>query len=34
MCSILGVLNLKFDPIELRKKALELSGLMRHRGQD
>ncbi|BBI92902.1 asparagine synthetase B [Serratia symbiotica str. Tucson] len=34
MCSIFGVLDLKSDPIELRKKALELSGLMRHRGPD
>lgn len=34
MCSIFGVLDLKTDPIELRKKALELSRLMRHRGPD
>ncbi|HCW48427.1 MAG TPA: asparagine synthase B, partial [Erwiniaceae bacterium] len=34
MCSIFGVLDLKSDPSELRKKALELSRLMRHRGPD
>ena len=34
MCSIFGVLDLKSDPTELRKKALELSRLMRHRGPD
>lgn len=34
MCSIFGVLDLKTDPIELRKKALEMSRLMRHRGPD
>ncbi|WP_338523533.1 asparagine synthase B [Erwinia aphidicola] len=34
MCSIFGVLDLKSDPVELRKKALELSRLMRHRGPD
>ncbi|MXP49123.1 asparagine synthase B [Pantoea sp. Eser] len=34
MCSILGVLDLKTDPVELRKKALECSRLMRHRGPD
>ncbi|KQN54259.1 MULTISPECIES: asparagine synthase B [unclassified Erwinia] len=34
MCSIFGVLDLKTDPTELRKKALELSRLMRHRGPD
>lgn len=34
MCSIFGILNIKTDPIELRKKALELSKLMRHRGPD
>ena len=34
MCSIFGVLELKTDPVELRKKALELSRLMRHRGPD
>lgn len=33
MCSIFGVLDLKSDPVELRKKALELSRLMRHRGR-
>lgn len=34
MCSIFGVLDIKSNPIELRKKALELSRLMRHRGPD
>jgi asparagine synthase (glutamine-hydrolysing) len=34
MCSIFGILDLKTDPQELRKKALELSRLMRHRGPD
>ncbi|EOS93987.1 asparagine synthase B [Erwinia tracheiphila] len=34
MCSIFGVLDLKSDSVELRKKALELSRLMRHRGPD
>ncbi|QHM70269.1 asparagine synthase B [Mixta intestinalis] len=34
MCSIFGVLDLKSDASELRKKALELSRLMRHRGPD
>ncbi len=34
MCSIFGVLDLKSDPSELRKTALEMSRLMRHRGPD
>jgi len=34
MCSIFGVLDLQTETTELRKKALELSGLMRHRGPD
>ncbi|MGL4931142.1 MAG: asparagine synthase B [Plesiomonas sp.] len=34
MCSIFGILDLKSDPSELRKKALELSKLLRHRGPD
>lgn len=34
MCSIFGVLDIKTDAGELRKKALELSRLMRHRGPD
>lgn len=34
MCSIFGVLDIKTDAAELRKKALELSRLMRHRGPD
>ncbi|WP_395755615.1 asparagine synthase B [Edwardsiella ictaluri] len=34
MCSIFGVLDLKTDPQALRKTALEMSRLMRHRGLD
>lgn len=34
MCSIFGVLDVKTETTELRKKALELSRLMRHRGPD
>ncbi len=34
MCSIFGILDLKTDPTELRRKALEMSRLMRHRGPD
>lgn len=34
MCSIFGILDIKTDSQELRKKALELSRLMRHRGPD
>jgi asparagine synthase (glutamine-hydrolysing) len=34
MCSILGILGLRTDPVELRKRALELSRRMRHRGPD
>ncbi|WP_213992812.1 asparagine synthase B [Sodalis sp. dw_96] len=34
MCSIFGALDLKSDPTELRKTALEMSRLMRHRGPD
>ncbi len=34
MCSIFGVFDIKTDAVELRKKALELSRLMRHRGPD
>ncbi|TKI05463.1 asparagine synthase B [Martelella alba] len=34
MCSIFGALDLHSDPVELRKKALEMSRLMRHRGPD
>lgn len=34
MCSILGILDIKSDPTQLRTKALELSSLMRHRGPD
>lgn len=34
MCSVFGVLDIKTDPAALRQKALELSGLMRHRGPD
>ena len=32
MCSIFGIFDIKTDAVELRKKALELSRLMRHRG--
>ena len=31
MCSIFGVLDIKTDAVELRKKALELSRPRRHR---
>ncbi|MFP1528066.1 hypothetical protein ACLB1R_15850 [Escherichia coli] len=34
MCSNFGVFDIKTDAVELRKKALELSRLMRHRGPD
>lgn len=34
MCSILGILDIKSEPMALRAKALELSSLMRHRGPD
>lgn len=34
MCSILGILDIKSEPATLRNKALELSGMMRHRGPD
>ena len=34
MCSILAVLDLQTDPASLRRKALELSRCMRHRGPD
>ena len=34
MCSILGILDIKSDVSELRKQALQLSKLMRHRGPD
>jgi asparagine synthase (glutamine-hydrolysing) len=34
MCSIFGALDLHSDPTELRKTALEMSRLMRHRGPD
>jgi len=34
MCSILGILDIKSDPEQLRTKALELSSLQRHRGPD
>ena len=34
MCSIFGVLDIKTDAVELRKKAPELSLLMRPRGPD
>ncbi|MFZ5515452.1 MAG: asparagine synthase B [Candidatus Zhuqueibacterota bacterium] len=34
MCSILGILDIKTDVTEMRKKALALSKLLRHRGPD
>ena len=34
MCSILGIFEIQGDPGPLRKKALELSRLQRHRGPD
>lgn len=34
MCSILGILDLKSDPVTLRAQALEQSRRMRHRGPD
>ncbi len=34
MCSIFGILDITTDVAELRPKALELSGLLRHRGPD
>ncbi len=34
MCSIFGVLDITTDVTDLRVKALELSGLLRHRGPD
>ena len=34
MCSILGILDIKSSPDDLRRTALELSRLMRHRGPD
>ncbi len=34
MCSILGILDIKTDPVVLRAQALEQSRRMRHRGPD
>jgi len=34
MCSIFGILDITADVADLRPKALELSGLLRHRGPD
>ncbi|MBB5206835.1 asparagine synthase B [Chiayiivirga flava] len=34
MCSILGILDLKSDPVALRAQALDQSRRMRHRGPD
>ncbi len=34
MCSILGILDIKTDPVALRAQALEQSRRMRHRGPD
>lgn len=34
MCGILGILEIKSDPVDLRRPALKLSRLQRHRGPD
>jgi len=34
MCSILGILDIKTDPVKLRSLALEMSKKLRHRGPD
>ncbi len=34
MCSILGIFEIDGDPERLRRRALELSRLQRHRGPD
>ena len=34
MCSIFGILDIKTDVSALRPKAIELSGMLRHRGPD
>ncbi len=34
MCSILAILDLKTDPVQLRRQAIRLSRLQRHRGPD
>ena len=34
MCSILGILDIKSEPQELREQALRMSKLQRHRGPD
>ncbi len=34
MCSILGVLDIKTDPLQLRSQAIEMSKTLRHRGPD
>lgn len=34
MCSILGIFDIKSDPVKLRLQALEMSKRMRHRGPD
>jgi asparagine synthase (glutamine-hydrolysing) len=34
MCSILGILQLRADPADVRSQALELSKIQRHRGPD
>jgi len=34
MCSIFGVFDIKSDPVALRKQAIEMSKLLRHRGPD
>ncbi len=34
MCGILGILEIKSDPVDLTRLALKLSRLQRHRGPD
>ena len=34
MCSVLGILDIKSDVEELRKQALQMSRIQRHRGPD
>jgi len=34
MCSVLGIFDIKSNPVELRQQALEMSKKMRHRGPD
>jgi asparagine synthase (glutamine-hydrolysing) len=34
MCSVLGILDIKSDVDQLRKQALQMSKVQRHRGPD